>query len=129
MRANKMTNEELANLIEEGCGTSLMGHAVREAASRLRNATVREMAHRAAVEAYRSEVKDLNSKRQATIRDLRRKLKVAEDALKAAIGTSCAGCKQDCDGCLNLKNGWMKDAKKALAAIREEEDNNDNENK
>lgn len=36
MKASEMTNEDLANLIEEGCGTSLTGHAVREAAARLR---------------------------------------------------------------------------------------------
>lgn len=127
MKANKMTNEELARELIETVG--LDGPfcqcdrcmTVLEAAARLRNATVREMAHRAAVEAYRREVKDLNSKRQATICDLRRRLNVAEDALKEAVDEFCANCtasaddrRELCDQCVTC------DWKEALAAIRGE---------
>lgn len=38
------------------------------------------------------------------------------DALREAIGETCAGCKRDCDDCMNLKSGWMKKAKAALSA-------------
>ena len=105
MKASEMTNEELAKeLIEtvgldgpfcicERCST------VREAAARLRHATVREMAHRAAVEAYRLEVKDLNSKQHATICDLRRRLKVAEDAMTELRECLQEACDVACDGC------------------------------
>ena len=37
-------------------------------------------------------------------------------ALVEAIGETCAGCKRDCDDCMNLKSGWMKKAKAALSA-------------
>ena len=40
------------------------------------------------------------------------------DALVEAVGETCAGCSRDCDGCLNLKSGWMKKAKSALALPR-----------
>ena len=38
------------------------------------------------------------------------------EALVEAIGETCAGCKRDCDDCMNLKSGWMKKAKAALSA-------------
>lgn len=38
------------------------------------------------------------------------------EALREAIGETCAGCKRDCDDCMNLKSGWMKKAKAALSA-------------
>ena len=38
------------------------------------------------------------------------------EALREAIGETCAGCTRDCDACVNLKSGWMKKAKAALSA-------------
>lgn len=38
------------------------------------------------------------------------------EALREAIGETCAGCARDCDDCVNLKSGWMKKAKAALSA-------------
>ena len=130
MKPSEMTNEELANLIGEGGGTSLMDHAVREAVARLRTFAVREMAHRAAVEAYRREVKDLNSKRQATICDLRRRLKIAEVAL-GKIDNMCDGdmCKffdntHHCSACRYLDGCQTGVAHAALAEIRMKGGNN-----
>lgn len=125
-----MTNEELADLLTDVIGGGIFAEFYAEAAARLRNATVREMAHRAAVEAYRREVKDLNSKRQATICDLRRRLKVAEDALEK-IDNMCDGdmCKffgdtHHCSACRYLDGCQTGVAHAALHAIRGKGANN-----
>lgn len=115
MQPSEMTNEELANLIGEGGGTSLMDHAVREAVARLRTFAVREIAHRASVEAFRREVKDLNSKRQAKIYDLRRRLKVAEDALTELQSRLVASVH---DGTMNPYEA-LEITERAIAAISE----------
>lgn len=127
MKITEMTNEELATWLDGAVASCLFRGSndyLREAASRLRNATVREMAHRAAVEAYRREVKDLNSKRQATICDLRRRLKVAEDALEYAKGSITRDCIIDCDHfqeCGDFKVCLCEQRiNNALAAIRGE---------
>lgn len=69
MKPSEMTNEELAKLISEGCGTSFMGHAIREAAARLRRPTP---------------VDDDLLKMANDIDKLRAKLEVAKDALDTA---------------------------------------------
>lgn len=130
MQPSDMTNEELASYIVNTIGGGIFKEYYAEVAARLRNATVREMAHRAAVEAFRREVKDLNSKRHATICDLRRRLKIAEVALER-IDNMCDGdmCKHfdnthHCSACRYLESCQTGVAHSALNEVREKGGNN-----
>ena len=128
MKASEMTNEELAKVAQESadfydrvgyidCERDSELEAIveifREAAARLRNVTVR-------------------SDNSAVIAELERRLRVAENALVACRDGMCGERHRQHPGeaCV-CPNGCyeMSMAKNALAAIRGERDNNDNENK
>lgn len=110
MKASEMTNDELANLIEKGCGSSLMGHAVREAAARLRKFDITIVAQKAkaAAEGYAHGCEE--------VADLRRRLKVAEDALEKLQDRLVSSVH---DGTIDPHEA-LKIAEDALSVIREE---------
>mgnify|MGYP003293755156 CR=1 FL=1 len=101
MKPSEMTNEELAARLEKVLPGN---YYIVEAAKRLRNVTIR-------------------SDNSAVIAELERRLTVAEDALGKVY--KCINNRYGVDASILAKN-IIADA---LAAIRGEWDNNNNENK
>lgn len=113
MKLSEMTNDKLADLITKGCGSSLMGRAIREAAERLR---LKQRSDDYAAALCRKE-----SEYKCEICDLRAKLKIASapklcECLREAINDKCHFCnasederRELCDQCI------VADWKDALA--------------
>lgn len=112
MKASEMTNEELADYIVNVIGGGIFKEYYAEAAARLRKFDITLVAQKAkgAAEGYAHGCEE--------VADLRRHLKVAEDALRKLQERLVASVH---DGTIDPHEA-MEIAENALASIREEGD-------